>query len=157
MIITRMWWLNNTNQGLTAVKAEKEVECQVERAALGWHRHRFDHLFVKLTPAPFIVWTKYMYKVIVICINPWKVLYNIGVSLLHARRPSVAFDILLEVTTTHCTKMSAVFKRTTSIFKVVGAHYLDPHVWFHLAECCLMAGQVRTFPNRPVAQNAPQW
>merc|ERR1719244_852833 len=49
-----------------------------------------------------------------------QVLYNIGVSLLHARRPSVAFDILVEV---------------------VGAHYLDPHVWFHLAECCLMAGQ----------------
>jgi len=49
-----------------------------------------------------------------------QVLYNIGVSLLHARRPSIAFDILLEV---------------------VGAHYLDPHVWYHLAECCLIAGQ----------------
>lgn len=49
-----------------------------------------------------------------------QVLYNIGVSLLHARRATVAFDILVEV---------------------VGAHYLDPHVWFHLAECCLMAGQ----------------
>lgn len=49
-----------------------------------------------------------------------QVLYNIGVSLLHAKRAAVAFDILVEV---------------------VGAHYLDPHVWFHLAECCLMAGQ----------------
>ena len=49
-----------------------------------------------------------------------QVLYNIGVSLLHAKRASVAFDILVEV---------------------VGAHYLDPHVWFHLAECCLMACQ----------------
>ena len=41
-----------------------------------------------------------------------QVLYNIGVSLLHARRPALAFDILLEV---------------------VGGHYLDPHVWLHLA------------------------
>ena len=49
-----------------------------------------------------------------------QVLYNIGISLLHARRPGVAFDILLEV---------------------VGAHYLDPHVWFHLAECCMLAHQ----------------
>lgn len=49
-----------------------------------------------------------------------QVLYNIGISLLHAKRASVAFDILVEV---------------------VGAHYLDPHVWFHLAECCLMAVQ----------------
>ena len=32
----------------------------------------------------------------------------------------MAFDILLEV---------------------VGAHYLDPHVWFHLAECCMLAHQ----------------
>ena len=47
-----------------------------------------------------------------------QVLYNIGISLLHAKRPSLAFDILLEV---------------------VGAHYLDPHVWFHLAECCILA------------------
>ena len=56
--------------------------------------------------------------------NSWltqsQVLYNIGISLLHARRPGVAFDILLEV---------------------VGAHYLDPHVWFHLAECCILAHQ----------------
>ena len=37
-----------------------------------------------------------------------QVLYNIGLSLLHAKRPSVAFDIFLEV---------------------VGVHYLDPHVW----------------------------
>jgi CCR4-NOT transcription complex subunit 10 len=49
-----------------------------------------------------------------------QVLYNIGVSLLHAKRAGLAFDILVEV---------------------VGAHYLDPHVWFHLAECCIMAGQ----------------
>lgn len=49
-----------------------------------------------------------------------QVLYNIGLSLLHAKRASVAFDILVEV---------------------VGAHYLDPHVWFHLAECCLTAVQ----------------
>ena len=45
-----------------------------------------------------------------------QVLYNIGISLLHARRPSVAFEFLLEV---------------------VGAHYLDPHVWYHLAECII--------------------
>ena len=49
-----------------------------------------------------------------------QVLYNIGISLLHAKRPAVAFDILLEV---------------------VGAHYLDPHVWYHLAECCVLAHQ----------------
>jgi len=49
-----------------------------------------------------------------------QVLYNIGLSLLHAKRPAVAFDILLEV---------------------VGAHYLDPHVWYHLAECCVLAHQ----------------
>ena len=45
-----------------------------------------------------------------------QVLYNIGISLLHARRPSVAFEFLVEV---------------------VGAHYLDPHVWYHLAECII--------------------
>jgi len=60
-----------------------------------------------------------------------QVLYNIGVSLLHARRPSVAFDILVEV---------------------VGAHYLDPHVWFHLAECCLMAGQPDNASQVPPGQ-----
>jgi len=49
-----------------------------------------------------------------------QVLYNIGISLLHARRPQVAFEILLEV---------------------VGAHYLDPAVWFHLAECCIQHHQ----------------
>ena len=60
-------------------------------------------------------------------------------SLLHARRPSVAFDILVEVVTTvpQCNaKITAILPP-----QVVGAHYLDPHVWFHLAECCLMAGQ----------------
>ena len=45
-----------------------------------------------------------------------QVLYNIGISLLHARRPSVAFEFLVDV---------------------VGAHYLDPHVWYHLAECII--------------------
>jgi len=61
-----------------------------------------------------------------------QVLYNIGLSLLHARRPAVAFDILLEV---------------------VGAHYLDPHVWFHLAECCVVAHQPDTEPGaRQVSQ-----
>jgi len=55
-----------------------------------------------------------------------QVLYNIGISLLHARRPGVAFDILLEV---------------------VGAHYLDPHVWFHLAECCMLAHQPDNLPQ----------
>jgi len=49
-----------------------------------------------------------------------QVLYNIGLSLLHARRPGIAFDILLEV--------------------LVG-HYLDPVLWFHLAECCILASQ----------------
>ena len=37
-------------------------------------------------------------------------------SLLHAGRPQLAFELLLEV---------------------VASHYLDPHVWFHLAECCI--------------------
>ena len=130
-----MWWLNNTNQGLTAVKAEKEVECQVERAALGWHRHRFDHLIVKLTPVPFIVWTKYMYKVIVICINPWKVLYNIGVSLLHARRPSVAFDILVEVITTQL--HIDVCSLQKNYFNIQGC-------W------CSLSGPARLVPSRRV-------
>jgi len=49
-----------------------------------------------------------------------QVLYNIGLSLLHARRPKMAFDLLLDV---------------------VVNHYLDPSLWFHLAECCLMATQ----------------
>ena len=44
MILNRMWYLYNTFKGLTAVKAEKEVECQVERAVHGWHRHRFENL-----------------------------------------------------------------------------------------------------------------
>ena len=52
--------------------------------------------------------------------------------------------------------MSAVFKRTTSIFKVVGAHYLDPHVWFHLAECCLMAGQVMMMDGQVMMMMADQ-
>ena len=41
-----------------------------------------------------------------------QVLYNIGVSLLHARRPSVAFDILVEVTSQlwklHCIKLKLI-------------------------------------------------
>lgn len=45
-----------------------------------------------------------------------QVLYNISLSLLHAGRPQLAFELLLEV---------------------VASHYLDPHVWFHLAECCV--------------------
>ena len=37
--------------------------------------------------------------------------------------------------------------------QVVGAHYLDPHVWFHLAECCVVAHQPDTEPGaRQVSQ-----
>eukprot|EP00088_Acartia_fossae_P026104 TRINITY_DN2686_c0_g2_i1.p1 TRINITY_DN2686_c0_g2~~TRINITY_DN2686_c0_g2_i1.p1 ORF type:complete len:648 (+),score=216.78 TRINITY_DN2686_c0_g2_i1:42-1985(+) len=45
-----------------------------------------------------------------------QVMYNISISLLHAKRPHIAFELLLEV---------------------VSNYYLDPHVWFHLAECCI--------------------
>ena len=38
----------------------------------------------------------------------------------------MAFDILLEV---------------------LGAHYLDPHMWFHLAECCMLAHQPDNLPQ----------
>ena len=64
-------------------------------------------------------------------------------SLLHARRPSVAFDILVEVFTTVPQCKADIVAKIIAILppQVVGAHYLDPHVWFHLAECCLMAGQ----------------
>jgi len=49
-----------------------------------------------------------------------QVLYNISLALLHARRPHVAFELLLEV---------------------VASHYPDPNVWFHLAECCIQHHQ----------------
>jgi len=49
-----------------------------------------------------------------------QVLYNISLALLHAKRPHTAFELLLEV---------------------VASHYLDPHVWFHLAECCVQHHQ----------------
>jgi len=49
-----------------------------------------------------------------------QVLYNISLSLLHARRPHVAFELLLDV---------------------VASHYPDPAVWFHLAECCIQHHQ----------------
>ena len=49
-----------------------------------------------------------------------QVLYNISLALLHARRPHVAFELLLEV---------------------VASHYPDPVVWFHLAECCIQHHQ----------------
>jgi len=49
-----------------------------------------------------------------------QVLYNISLALLHARRPHVAFELLLEV---------------------VSSYYPDPHVWFHLAECCIQHHQ----------------
>ena len=63
-----------------------------------------------------------------------QVLYNIGISLLHARRPAVAYELLLEV---------------------VGAHYLDPHVWFHLAECCIMAHSPDTSNNEHAKEVSP--
>jgi len=71
-----------------------------------------------------------------------QILYNTGVSLLHAKRPQVAFDILLEV---------------------VSAHYLDPSVWFHLAECCIQHHQQKdcvvhqklvTAPSLPTSADA---
>lgn len=49
-----------------------------------------------------------------------QVLYNISLALLHAKRPHIAFDLLLDV---------------------VASHYLDPSVWFHLAECCIQHNQ----------------
>ncbi len=52
-------------------------------------------------------------------------MYNISLSLLHAGRPQLAFELLLEV---------------------VASHYLDPHVWFHLAECCIQ--HVHPAPER---------
>jgi len=45
-----------------------------------------------------------------------QVMYNISISLLHAKRPHIAFELLMEV---------------------ASSFYLDPHVWFHLAECCI--------------------
>ena len=46
-------------------------------------------------------------------LNVVQVLYNIGISLLHARRPQVAFEILLEVTLT-----SNNFSSQTVIFSI---------------------------------------
>jgi len=45
-----------------------------------------------------------------------QVMYNISLSLLHAKRPHIAFELLMEV---------------------ASSFYLDPHIWFHLAECCI--------------------
>jgi len=49
-----------------------------------------------------------------------QVLFNISISLLHAKRPHIAFELLLEV---------------------ASSYYLDPQVWFHLAECCIQHQQ----------------
>jgi CCR4-NOT transcription complex subunit 10 len=45
-----------------------------------------------------------------------QVMYNISISLLHAKRSHIAFELLMEV---------------------ASSFYLDPHIWFHLAECCI--------------------
>jgi len=52
-----------------------------------------------------------------------QVLFNISISLLHAKRPHIAFELLLEV---------------------ASSYYLDPHVWFHLAECCIQHQQEKS-------------
>lgn len=62
-----------------------------------------------------------------------QVLYNISLSLLHAKRPHIAFELLLEV---------------------VSSHYLDPHVWFHLAECCIQHHHPDNDKHLSVAERA---
>jgi len=64
-----------------------------------------------------------------------QVLYNISLSLLHAKRPHIAFELLLEV---------------------VSSHYLDPHVWFHLAECCIQHHQPDNDKHFSVADRAAE-
>ena len=46
----------------------------------------------------------------------YEILYNLGVTLLHARKPAEAFDCLIEA---------------------VQLHHRDPLIWLRLAECCI--------------------
>ena len=46
----------------------------------------------------------------------YELLYNMGVSLLYARKPADAFDCLIET---------------------VQLHHRDPLIWLRLAECCI--------------------
>lgn len=46
----------------------------------------------------------------------YEILYNLGVSLLHARKASEAFDCLMDA---------------------VQLHHRDPLLWLRLAECCI--------------------
>lgn len=47
----------------------------------------------------------------------YELLYNMGVSLLCARKPVDAFDCLVEA---------------------IQLHYRDPLIWLRLAECCIL-------------------
>jgi hypothetical protein len=48
----------------------------------------------------------------------YELMYNLGVSLLHAGRPVQAFDCLIEA---------------------VQVYHMNPRLWLRLAECCVMA------------------
>ena len=48
----------------------------------------------------------------------YELMYNLGVSLLHAGRPIQAFDCLIEA---------------------VQVYHMNPRLWLRLAECCVMA------------------
>jgi len=48
----------------------------------------------------------------------YELMYNLGVSLLHAGRPIQAFDCLTEA---------------------VQVYHMNPRLWLRLAECCVMA------------------
>lgn len=44
-------------------------------------------------------------------------MFNLGISLLHARKPEEAFDCLIEA---------------------VQTYHMNPRLWLRLAECCIM-------------------
>lgn len=44
-------------------------------------------------------------------------MFNMGISLLHARKPEEAFDCLIEA---------------------VQTYHMNPRLWLRLAECCIM-------------------
>lgn len=46
-----------------------------------------------------------------------ELMFNLGLSLLHARKPEEAFDCLIEA---------------------VQTYHMNPRLWLRLAECCIM-------------------
>jgi len=46
-----------------------------------------------------------------------ELMFNLGISLLHARKPEEAFDCLIEA---------------------VQTYHMNPRLWLRLAECCIM-------------------